>query len=225
MVRAAFPCGYNHLHYGITKDSQWINPLEHVGPEPDGQYPVISELHFVKHGVEPLSEFGSVNNCPTVSGSVDVIVKVSDKDDAGSTEKAAGNLGIYDLRWRACAAGQSNCVWQDTHKYDAMPAAWGDPDDTTFKDRFTLDDPLFPTIMEEWSDEPEGWTGPPVDCEALPAPQTIMFVAKDGIATWKTQEKANGAAMYKNGPYTLSVKALDYAGNDYIYETTVCVKN
>jgi len=224
MVRDAFPCGFNHLHYGITRDFESINPLQEVVPEPDGQDPVISELHVVKHGIEPLSEFGLVNNCPTVSGAVDVIVEVSDEDDAGSSEKAAGNLGIYDLKWRACAVGNPNCNWLDTHKYDAMPVAWNDPTDTTFKERFSLYEP-FPTIKEEWSDVPEGWTGDPVDCDALPVPRTIMFVAKDGIATWSTQEKVNGAAKYKNGPYTLSVKALDYVGNEDIYETTVCVNN
>jgi hypothetical protein len=223
MVRDAFPCGYNHLHYGIAKNLEARNPLEKVAPEPDDEEPVISNLHLVKPGSDPPSEFGKVNNCPTVSGAVDIIVEVSDKDAAGSSAPAAGSLGIYDLKWRACAIGIPECDWNDTHKYDDMPPGWTAVNDASIGDRFSLAEP-FRTIREEWSDVPRTWTGPPIICDALPVPRTFMFVAKDG-AGWDTQELVNGSKKYRDGTYVLSVKAIDYGLQEDIHTMNVCVDN
>jgi hypothetical protein len=206
-------------------DSDAVNPLREIGPEPDGQKPFIAGVHLVKRGSSPPSVFDGVNSCPPVSntvdmagvsGTVDIVVEVSDMDDAGSPASAAGNLGIYDLKWRACATSDPDCDWNDTHTYDDMPANWSAYNDATIGQRFSLVEP-FRTIREEWSDLPDTWIGPPVSCEALPVPRTFMFAAKDG-AGWNTKK-------YNNGSYELSVKALDYRQNEAIHKQTVCVNN
>jgi hypothetical protein len=44
-----------------------------------------------------------------VNGNVDIVAHLLDIDDAGSIEPGASNVGVYKVRWRACAPGTAGC--------------------------------------------------------------------------------------------------------------------
>ena len=211
-VRDAFACGYNHLHYGVAELPPGSgvneygtpkNPLEKIGLEPDPVPPEILEVHLARRGVAPSEppwvEFQSLSGCTFVKGRVNIIAKILDSDDAGSATDASQSVGIYDLKWRACAGGDTDCDWIDTHKYDAMPPEWMDPYDDSYGERFSFDSP-WQTIREEWSDVPARLDWPSAGLSIVP--QTFMILTKgDGWDTTKVM----------NGPYKLTVKAIDYS--------------
>ena len=62
-----------------------------------------------------------------MKGNVDIIAQLRDQDDAGvsPTVVGAGNVGVYDLRWRICSRSAPTCGnWNDTHRFQDMPTAW-----------------------------------------------------------------------------------------------------
>ena len=91
-IRKAFPCGYNHLHYGVTKivggTEKGINPLKKIFPKPDQISPEILSIHLARHSLTRWSTFGTVGNRTVVSGGVDIVAAVTDRDDAGSAALA-----------------------------------------------------------------------------------------------------------------------------------------
>jgi hypothetical protein len=230
-IRDAFPCNYDHLHYRVAERTLGAggvkietprNPLEKIGFEPDFSPPVLSHVYLARHDRARWSEFTPGGACTDVSGQVDIIAKVSDRDDAGSTEPAASNVGIYDLKWRACTSGDPGCDWNDTHTYDGMPPSWMTDNDPSIEEHFSFDTP-WQTTREEWSDL-SSWIGPPGSCPANP--HTFMILTKGGgAASWNTQEDVNGSPKYPDGNYVLSVRALDYAKQEDVYDVSVCVEN
>jgi hypothetical protein len=231
-VRHVFPCGYDHLHYDVGKivgnsEPTAINPLAKIRPNPDPIAPDITSVHLARHGLPRWRTFATVGNQPVVSGTVDIVAAVTDRDDAGSAAVALRSVGLYDLKWRACTSANPNCDWNDTHAYQQLPL----PLDN-YKELFSFECNLsFP--YDCWKSVAEEWT----DLTAAPeeycpvGPSTYMVLRKGaGLPSWDTRELLNGSQKYRDGNYVLSVKALDYYVNQSnsqsdIYSVDVCVDN
>ena len=222
-VRNAFPCEYDHLHYGVSEIAggieKAINPLEKIEPKPDPLRPFIFDVFLARHGPPRWSTFDPVDNRTVVSGEVDIVAKVTDRDDAGSTAPAVRNVGLYDVKWRACPSANPNCGWNETHRYDEM---FSSPLSRPWEELFSF---KFPgeTVTEEWTDL-KAWTWPEGYCPADGS--TYMVLRKvSGAPSWNTRDLVNGSPKYPDGEYVLSVKALDYAKQEDIYRMNVCVEN
>ena len=132
-----------------------------------------SSIHLARHSLPRWSMFGTVGNRTVVSGGVDIVAAVTDRDDAGSAALAVRNVGLYDVKWRACAIANPNCGWNDTHRNDEMfsssfPRPWDE--------LFSFSDPWV-TTEEEWSDL-KAWTWPEGNC---PASGSTFMVLRNSV--------------------------------------------
>ena len=231
-VENAFPGNCDHLHLDMVEvekdnggnylDKHSVNPLVKIGPEPDFIPPDVVDVFLARHLRLPNGNWNVFTpgvNSTEVSGTVDIIAKVTDSDDAGSAEPAAGHVGVYDVKWRACPIANPDCDWNDTYRFDVMTAEFGENIDTFIRQHFSFA-PNWVTTLEDWS------SGSSVDCPVT-VPNTFIVVAKDGgVASWDTTEPIGGnAKKYPDGQYLLSVKALDYGAKEDIETVSVCVKN
>jgi hypothetical protein len=227
-IRHAFPCGYDHLHYGVARTDGTsetpINPLEKIRPKPDFISPDITAVHLARHALPRWQHFRKVGTRTVVNGTVDIVAAVTDRDDAGSAALAVRSLGTYDVLWRACPSANPNCDWNETHRYDHMPQpAPGIRELFSFACNQLNPTDCWTTVAEEWTDL-TAWTWPEGYCPV--GPSTYMVLRKGaGLPSWDTQEILNGSSKYPDGKYVLNVKALDYAALSDTYSVDVCVEN
>jgi hypothetical protein len=225
-IHNAFPLDYDHLHYGVTHstyDSNGVrtsstpkNPLRLISPNPDLNPPVISKVYLVDYSLPRWNEFpsGTSDDCTSVatvvSGKVDIVVEVTDRDDAASPLSAASHVGVYDLQWRACPSTNPTCAWSNTHAYETMPNEWSGDNNPTLGQRFSWDDPC-ETKSEDWINDASGGAGD--------KPRSCMIIRNSGGgASWNTSSLMDGS-------YVLSVKAFDIANPAAINTSHVCVEN
>jgi hypothetical protein len=220
-IEQAFDGEDNHLHFHVEAPNQvaskrWFNPLREITPNLDQNAPHIADIHLGRHdGNDQWEVFapGSTSvPCTKVEGEVDIIVEVSDRDDAGSANAAASNVGVYGLAWLACPAGVQNCQWKNGPVYEDMHEDWTDPR-TTGK-RVSLKLP-FKTRPEPWSTKDDAG-----DCEALSGDTRTYLIAAENsdAASWSTSSVPDGI-------YTLTVRASDYSGLTGEKAIQVCVEN
>ena len=206
-------CDYHHLHYEREVSTlKYLNPLADIVPNPDSFAPQIEEIHFANRDPPRWSEFvppsttaGDPPACTVVKGNVDIVAKLVDRDDAGAptTMLDAGNVGLYNLRWRVCPESTPNCAaWNDTHRFDEMLPSWVDPanDDT----------------RRQFSSTPN-WVTTANECSA--AVDDAYRIATDKVlAPWNT-------VAQPDGNYTVSIEATDIAGNQTTRNALACVQN
>jgi len=222
-VRNAFACDFDHLHYQLDEklpSGKFItrNPLIGIEPEPDAFSPEL-EIHLAKRvtagEIVSRSEIKieDPQMCTAVSGDVEVIAEVHDRDDANSTLAGAGNVGLYDLKWRACTVESPDCEWNNTHTYDWMPPAWEDSINVNnpAPKRFSFETP--------WETKPEPWLEPKKNeqCPLTSQDRTFVILTSFDPGPWKTA----GA----HGEYIVSVKASDLADNVTTRSVKVCIED
>jgi hypothetical protein len=214
-------CQYSHLHYEL-QDFQgnfleppvkYLNPLTDIQPNPDGFPPQVAEIHFANRQLARWTEFTppSVTTmvpppaCTVVKGEVDIVAGLIDRDDAGEppTTLNAGNVGVYDLRWRVCPKATPNCpAWNDTHRFDDMPLSWiraGNSD--TFR-QFSSTPNLVTTADQ---------------CSTT-VNDTYRIATDKIAAAWITSAQPDGS-------YSVSIEATDIAGNKTTRTALACVQN
>jgi hypothetical protein len=223
-VRNAFACNYDHLHYQIDEkleSGKYItrNPLVEIIPNPDEYEPEV-KIHLAKRVADgdvvtrTKIELEAAPACTIVTGDLDIIAEVHDRDDAGSTDSGAGNVGLYDLKWRACPVGSPDCDWNMTHTYDSMPPEWQNSGSVKnpAPTRFSFEAP--------WATKPEPWLMPKAG-EQCPLPsedRTFVIVTSfESPGPWHT-------AGADEGEYVLSVKASDLADNTTTSSINVCIE-
>jgi hypothetical protein len=208
---------YSHLHYDVFEtnlgggDSTYLNPLSGIGSNPDQQAPEFvhyagrSAINFANHELSRWSPFPQVDGaCTVVSGTVDIVVGLLDRDDAGSTLPGVSNIGVYNLRWRVCPDSQPDCrAWNETHIFEDMPTAWGD------------DRPSAATQQQFSTAEP--WRS---DFDMCSTSVNKTFMVATSRAPWATT-----AANFPDGSYTVAVEASDRAGNATTETAHTCVQN
>ena len=218
----------DHLHLqveaiGSSIPRPFLNGLAGIWPNPDMNSPTPVEVHLAEHGSNPWVEFPlrePPDACREVGGAVDIVVKVGDRDDAGSQASAAGHVFAHEVTWRLCAAGGTGCTnWNPTHRYDSISNDFADGDD--LNKRFSDKPP--------WVTQPDPWTvsSVPVQCPIVTEAATFMILGKgDGTATWNTTDvNALGGDLYPNGHYELTVKAGGIGDAPTEVTTQVCVEN
>ena len=212
------PAAYNHLHYDIRAGNVYLNPLLDIGQEadPDLLAPKVFEIGLARKrnrsGVwEPFQL--TAQSCVGVKGQVEIVARVGDRDDAGSTFPGASNVGIYNLRWRACPENSPDCdAWSVPHSYSEMPIEWEQQTgNIATKSKFSMSG---------------NWTSTFDECAISPANSTMStddtFVIATGSpsAPWNT---TNG--NFPMGKYIVTVEAKDTAGNVGEGTVTACVRN
>ena len=213
-------CDYNHLHYGAYEDDgfggyRYLNPLRDIEPKPDAFAPQILDVGLAAH--DPPTLRWSVqfepneSACTVVAGKVDIVAHVIDRDDAGSNLPGVTNVGVYNLRWRACAQSSPQCAWNETHDFKQMPAKWGDdrPSSET-QNQFSTAPPWISDFNE----------CPPIVDGVATVNETFAVSTSHASSGWDT---TNGS--YPDGSYSVSVEASDVADNKTTRSVHVCVKN
>lgn len=200
-------CDYHHHHYEIQEGGSFISPYFDIAGEPDAQLPAIGEIGFAADGSNPWTVMNAAgpSGCTVVSGLVDIIAQIKDRNDAGSVLPGASINWVRDIRWRACTDATPDCAWRETHTYDAMPAAWHTPG---------VGDILF-SRSAPWISSSEYCA----DAEQYGI--VTNFGAggvEDAAGAWNTGPLANGA-------YNVTVEATDFAGNVRRKSVRTCVQN
>ena len=216
----AFPCGADHLHYDMSNTRTdgtryWLNPLSSIEPRPDLIGPTINHVYLAGHNSNPWHVFPTTPQCTTVKGAVDIIVEFSDRDDAGSTNVAAGRVGLHKLEWKACKKGIANCVdWQSDNTYDTMDVKWSTAPVSDVGSRFSFKSNMI-SIPEPWTAEPMG------SCQQYADTKTFMIAApKNGGPSWNTTD-----TKYGTGDYDFTVRVSDRIGKSDELPISVCVRN
>ena len=207
-----FPCEFDHVHYAVQRVNDdasltLVNPLLEIRPAPDSSQPEIAGIHLAQHDGTRWSEIPKnpdSGQCTAVKGEIDIIVEVIDRDDAGSTQMGANNVGLHTLRWRACK--NMTCSWKDTHTFDEMKPDWTNPNNSETSIHYSTDDP---------------WKSTFDFCAGTPGNRTFMVPTSFAVAgSWKTDDGG-----VSNGEYELMVQAKDIAGNKATDSIKVCVSN
>lgn len=201
-------CGYHHLHYDQLNATSYLSPLADITPNPDPPAPDISAIHLGRPGTTPWTAFtpAAPGACTVVSGAVDVVPQLRDRDDAASTLAGAATVGAYDLRWRACPDASPTCAWNATHRLDEMPLAWGGAGNAGSAAQFSVTSP---------------WVSDSDYCAATwayPVATHWSGGTPSAATHWAT-------AGLPSGGYSVSVEATDFAGNVSVRNVHACVES
>jgi hypothetical protein len=202
-------CDYHHHHYEIQQGgTTLLSPYPIIGAaNPDTELPVIDDITFAQDNSDPWVVLApaAAGACAPVTGLVDVVAKIKDRDAAGSALAGASTNWVRNIRWRACADGAACGAWIGTHVYDDMPFTWWS---TNAPARAAY------STRAPWVSSADycadGWQYGIV----------TNFAAglADTAGRWDTTAVANGA-------YTVNVEATDFAGNTTVRNRRACVQN
>ena len=207
-----FPCGFNHVHYEVQQINEdqsvtVLNPLLDIDPTQDLVDPEFVKIHLAQHDGTKWSEIEQNSDpasCTVVSGKIDIVVEVMDRDDGVSNHQGLNIVGLHDVRWRACKG--LFCRWKKTHVFDAMPANWTIAGNQHTARNFSTDDP---------------WPSAFSYCGGAAGNRSFIVVTSFTEAgSWNTD---NGE--YDDDEYTVSVKAKDVVNNGVTGSIKVCVDN
>lgn len=211
LIARAAPWGscvtYSHVHYDLQDSSKYLDPLVNMVPNPDDFPPEILDIRFADRDPPRWNEFVPVaeNACAVVNGNVDVIARLHDQDDAGTSPAVVGtgNVGVYDLRWRVCAKGAPTCsAWNNTHRFKEMPKTWDRAGNSATPLQFSST-PNWVSTADACSNE--------VD-------KNFSVVTGLAPSGWNTSTTPDGS-------YSVSVEATDFAGNITTRTAHACVQN
>jgi hypothetical protein len=203
-------CDYHHLHYEIEKDGEFMNPLKSIIPHPDTDPPEITAVSFVRNNSDEQLKQLDPTGCIVVSGEIDIIAQVSDRDRAGWDHPGTSTLWVHHVRWRACPESNPNCSWNDTYSFDTMPTEWHD----TKNNAATL---AYFSVTDPWQSSSDYCqrtdlyaivTNSKSDANGMPRP--------DQAGNWDTR-------TVPDGNYFVSVEAKDFAGNTNLPMIPICV--
>ena len=201
-------CDYSHNHYDIADATNYRSPMINMAPNPDPDPPEIDAIGFARDNSSPWAVMNPVapGGCAVVDGLVDIIGKIRDRDNAGSTQTGAITLWVRNLRWRACPNSSPNCSWNDTHIYDDAPLSTGNGGNAFSTAAFSTAAP---------------WISDSDYCNATWLYGVVTnFVGGAGntAGNWNTNVLTNGA-------YTVSIEATDFVGNVTVRNARACVQN
>ncbi|MDA8078115.1 MAG: hypothetical protein M0Z79_04165 [Nitrospiraceae bacterium] len=201
-------CNYHHLHYDLTNGGNYLNPMADITPNPDPDAPEIGGIFFAQDNSNPWVQLQPVSPgaCTVVSGAVDIIAQIRDRDNAGSTLAGAATVWVRNVRWRACPDSNPDCPWQNTFVFDNMPTANGSGGNAASAAYFSNRAP---------------WDSSSDYCSATWIYSVVTnFVggSPNAAGTWDT-------SAIPNGSYSVSVEATDFAGNVRVSSVRACVQN
>jgi len=201
-------CDYHHLHYDLTRGAEYLSPLADITPHHDAESSQIAALYFVRDNSDPWVEFRTLDpgGCVLVTGAVDILAQIRDRDNAGSSLTGAQTVWVRTIRWRACPESSPDCPWHDTYGFDSMPTAWGSAGNAFSSAYFSTRTP---------------WNSDSNYCAATWLYAVVTnFVGgmPDAAGNWDT-------TVIPDSTYTVSIEATDFAGNVRVATTRACVQN
>lgn len=205
---ARWSCDYHHHHYEIQDGPTLRSPDPIIGAaDPDSEWPRIENITFAQDNSNPWVVMNPIaaGACAPVTGLVDVVAKMKDRNAAGSTAAGASTNWFYNIRWRACSDAMPGCAWIGTHVFDNMPMTWWStaaPARAAFSTRAP-----WVSSADYCAD---GWQYGIVT--------NFVGGLADAAGRWDTTAVANGA-------YSVSVEATDFAGNITTANRRACVQN
>jgi hypothetical protein len=205
-------CGYHHLHYEVEENGKFLNPLASITPHQDGEVPQIVSISFaVNNSGNNSNNWVPLNTvdpqgCTVVSGGVDIIADIRERDRAGSNHPGTETLWVYNIRWRACPESNPNCPWNNTYSFNDMPVSWNDGNNKWTSAYFSVNSP---------------WISDSDYCK-----KTLLY----GVVTnfvGGTPDKTGhwDTGKIPDGKYIVSVEATDFAGKIGKASIKVCVRN
>ena len=201
-------CSFHHTHYELVDGTNYVNPLADITPKPDTASPQISGIFFAQDNSDPWVPFNPVagSSCYVVSGLADIIVQARDRDEAGATLGGAGEIWVYNARWRACPDSNPNCAWQNTRAFDTMPSSWYGYNTAAGIAQFSTRAP--------WISNSDycsaGW-----DYSII----TNYVGGMPNVAgAWDTTAIADGS-------YSVSAELTDFTGNVTVVNRRACIQN
>jgi hypothetical protein len=208
---------FHHLHYEISFEENYINPLPYIRGHTDHTRPSIAEVKIARRtntGWQELADpdiaaiQGASNSapaCTTVSGIVDILAKVHDRDSDGADSACARTVtvGIYSLSWRLCPSSNPECNdWKRAIRYETMPISWHSEGNSDTEAQFSSVDPFVSQSVYETGYCSEKW---------------LYFVA--------THSSRLDTSRYSDGAYRLTVVAGDVKGEAQEFIKQLCIQN
>ncbi|HEY0142541.1 MAG TPA: hypothetical protein VGF48_16705 [Thermoanaerobaculia bacterium] len=200
-------CDYHHHHYEIQEGGNLISPYFDIAGEPDAQVPAIGTIGFAANNSNPWTVMNAAapSGCTIVSGLVDIIAQIKDRNDAGSPLPGATNNWVRNIRWRACPDATPDCAWRETHLYDSMPTSWQSPGVGSI---------LFSRSAP--------WLSSSDYCADA---EQYGIVTNFGGGGLEDASGAWDAGALANGAYNVTVEATDFSGNQRRKSVRACVQN
>ena len=208
-----FPCDFDHVHYEVQQINEdqsvtVLNPLLDIDPTMDPVDPEIVKIYLAQHDGTRWNEIPQnpdLDSCTKVSGKIDVVVEVMDRDDGTPYQLGVNKVGLHDVRWRACR-NPPFCRWKKTHVFDKMPASWTIGGNQNTARHFSTDDQ---------------WVSSFNLCADTQSNRTfIVLTSFTAAGSWDTD---NGE--FPDDEYEVGVKAKDVSNNDATDSIKVCVEN
>jgi hypothetical protein len=208
-------CEFHHLHYELQEGNNYLNPLAGLTPHRDTTLPEIGGIFVAEDNSISWIQFQEdpQRACTIVHGKADIIFKYRDRDNTGSTLRGTATLGVYNLRWRACPDSKPDCPWLNTRAFDNMDISWGPGGNKAVLKATSLYSIRQPFLsdLDPFHCNPDTWLYAIVTNFSQGEP--------DPVGNWDTTTVCDGN-------YTVSVKAIDFAGNETTpYSIKVCVQN
>lgn len=201
-------CDFHHVHYELQDGNTYINPLAEITPNPDEDPPEVEEIFFAKDNSDPWDQLNPVaaGSCAVVTSPADILVQFRDRDEAGASLGDIGEIGVYNMRWRACPDTNANCAWQNTRPFDTMPMAWYSATSAAVAAMFSKRTPW----ISNTSYCDAGWDYAIVT--------NYVGGMPDVAGKWDT-------TAITDGSYSVSAEVTDFAGNVTIINRRACVQN
>jgi hypothetical protein len=196
----------------MEENGKFLNPLASIVPHQDGEIPQVVSISFAvnnsgsdNNNWAPLNAVGP-QGCTVVSGQVDIVVDIRDRDRAGSNHPGTETLWVYNIRWRACPESDPDCPWNNTYSFNDMPVNWQNKNNEWTSAYFSVNSP---------------WISDSDYCKKTSLYGVVTnFVGgiPDKAGFWDT-------GKIPDGNYIVSVEATDFAAKTVKSSAKVCVRN
>lgn len=205
---------FDHLHYELVQDDRVLNGLSQVVPPiEDTTNPIVSEIVLAQESsiaaprwtlFEDQSTWGDgETQCVVVSGGVDIVARVSDHDNHG-----VAPLGIYRIRYDVCPSSDLACVDPrsgGSSEFSSMPYSWWIAGNSATKAQFSSDPEMVSTTDL-------------FDKRVYYIPSNWSAGTPSAVSAWDTN-------LINNGDYQLTVRVVDFRGNEAEKSIDICIDN
>lgn len=217
-------CELHHVHHDINDaldesrgafEGDWIRPR--LTPSPDTESPAIDAILFARDKsasgdlTAPWADFSppAGGGSPKVSGKVDIVVKARDRDSAGLVHPGTETVWVHEAFWRTHRESSPPGSWKGTRALDRMPLEWGSAGNEGTLAWFSVSDSV----------SAGSWKSDGNYCKGT----WLYLVVTDFVSGMPDLAGCWDTGPEGEGCHTVSVKLVDFAGNETIRSARVCI--
>lgn len=209
-----FDQAFHHLHYQVSSDSELLDGFSRMRPKiADSSVPIVSDIVVAREGSAPSPRWTPLltqgtwadgnTQCTLISGEFDIVAEISDFDDW-----AKALIGVYRVQFDVCPASELGCLDPQaggSQSFSSMPMGWWAKNNAETKAQFSSEPNMISTTSF--------------------FSKKIYYVPTNWSANGPDSAGAWHSALLPNGDYRLTVRAVDFAGNEGFGYVNLCVDN